>query len=96
MLTRETLRSWIRHLEQEQGAEQGLFPIQRFVLMVWFDDGTEYELRWPRGVKNPAWVVTRQRSGGPVIGSGDGLRARRRAPACAHDDCAAKFAKQEK
>lgn len=60
-LTRETLRYLIGHLEQEHGQEQGVWPVQRFVLIVHFDDGAEYQLRWPRGVKTPAWEVTRQR-----------------------------------
>jgi len=60
-LSRNTLRSLISQLEQEHGSEQGLWPVQRFVLRVLFDDGAEYQLRWPRGVPNPAWEVVRHR-----------------------------------
>jgi hypothetical protein len=60
-LSRDELRTLIRQLEQEHGAEQGLWSLQRFVMEVLFDDGAEYQLRWPRGVRNPVWEVVRQR-----------------------------------
>jgi hypothetical protein len=60
-LSRDELRILIRQLEHEHGAEQGLWPRERFVMKVLFDDGAEYELRWPRGVRNPCWEVVRER-----------------------------------
>jgi|Tabmets5t2r1_1033131.scaffolds.fasta_scaffold11701_1 hypothetical protein len=59
-LSRETFRSLIRQLEQEHGPEQGLYPVCRFTFRVQFDDGAEYQIRWPRGAANPVWEVARR------------------------------------
>jgi hypothetical protein len=47
-------------LEQQHGSAQALRPLEQFLFMVSLDDGAEYQLRWPRGVRNPAWEVTRR------------------------------------
>ena len=60
-LNRATLRALIGQLEREHGPERGVWPAERFTFRVWFDDGAEYRLRWPRGVSNPAWEVVRER-----------------------------------
>ena len=60
-LSRETFRSLIRQLEHEHGPEQGTWPVGRFSFAVHFDDGSEYQIRWPRGVANPVWEVVRER-----------------------------------
>jgi len=60
-LSRASLRLLISELEREHGAEQGVWPAGRFAFRVWFDDGAEYRLRWPRGARNPAWEVIRER-----------------------------------
>ena len=59
-LTHDTFRDLLRQLEQEHGLVQELRPLERFIFAVFLDDGTEYQLRWPRGVRNPAWEVTRR------------------------------------
>jgi hypothetical protein len=59
-LSHASLRSLIAQLEREHGPEQGVFPAERFAFRVWFDDGAEYRLRWPRGVANPAWEIVRE------------------------------------
>lgn len=60
-LDRTTLRGLIATLEIDHGEERGVWPLQRFTLAVLFDDGAEYHLRWPRGVRTPAWEITRHR-----------------------------------
>jgi len=60
-LSHQTLRELIAALAREHGEERGLWPRERFALEVHFDDGAEYRLRWPRGVRNPAWEVCRER-----------------------------------
>ena len=59
-LSHETLRGLVMQLEQQHGSAQELRPLERFVFMVFLDDGAEYQLRWPSGVRNPAWEVTRR------------------------------------
>jgi hypothetical protein len=59
-LSHASLRSLIAQLEREHGPEQGVWSAERFVFRVWFDDGAEYQLRWPRGVRNPTWEVVRE------------------------------------
>jgi hypothetical protein len=59
-LSHETLRGLVIQLEQQHGLAQALRPLERFLFMVSLDDGAEYQLRWPRGVRNPAWEVTRR------------------------------------
>lgn len=60
-LNRQSLRELIATLERAHGEERGVWPREPFAMAVFFDDGAEYELRWPRGVKNPAWEVHRAR-----------------------------------
>lgn len=60
-LDRASLRSLIHLLERDHGAERGVWATERFSFRVWFDDGAEYRLRWPRGVRNPVWEVVRER-----------------------------------
>lgn len=60
-LSRQALRELISALEREHGEERGLWPAERFTLTVFFDDGAEYRFRWPRGARNPAWEIERQR-----------------------------------
>lgn len=60
-LSRQHLRELIAALERQHGEERGLWPRQRFALAVHFDDGAEYQLRWPRGARNPAWEISRRR-----------------------------------
>jgi hypothetical protein len=62
-LSRKGLRNLIAQLEREHGEERGVWPREHepFSLTVYFDDGAEYRLRWPRGVRNPAWEVIRER-----------------------------------
>ena len=60
-LTHASLRRLISELEREHGAEQGVWPAEPFAFRLWFDDGAEYHLRWPRGARNPAWEVIRER-----------------------------------
>ena len=59
-LNRTNLRSLIGQLEREHGAERGVWSAEKFTFRVWFDDGAEYRLRWPRGAANPAWEVVRE------------------------------------
>jgi hypothetical protein len=59
-LNQASLRLVISQLERVHGAEQGVWPAERFSFRVWFDDGAEYRLRWPRGAANPAWEVVRE------------------------------------
>jgi hypothetical protein len=59
-LSHETLRGLVMQLEQQHGSAQALRPLEQFLFMVSLDDGAEYQLRWPRGVRNPAWEVTRR------------------------------------
>lgn len=59
-LSRETFRSLIRQLEHEHGPEQGTYAACRFTFTVHFDDGAAYQIRWPRGVRNPVWEVARR------------------------------------
>ena len=59
-LSHETLRGLVIQLEQQHGLAQALRPLERFLFMVSLDDGAEYQLRWPCGVRNPAWEVTRR------------------------------------
>jgi len=59
-LSHEILRGLVLQLEQQHGLAQELRPLERFHFTVFLDDGAEYELRWPRGVRNPAWEVTRR------------------------------------
>lgn len=59
-LSHETFRGLLRLLEREHGQTRELRPLERFVFEVFLDDGAEYRLRWPRGVRNPVWEVTRQ------------------------------------
>jgi hypothetical protein len=56
----EMFRGLLMQLEQEHGSAQQLRALDRRVLMVVLDDGSEFHLRWPRGVRNPAWEVTRR------------------------------------
>lgn len=58
-LDRRTLRGLIADLESRHGEERGVWPRERFTFVVRFDDGTEYQFRWPRSVRAPAWEVTR-------------------------------------
>jgi hypothetical protein len=58
-LNQETLRGLLMQLEQQHGAAQELRPLEPFLFTVFLDDGAEYQLRWPRGVRNPAWEVNR-------------------------------------
>ena len=60
-LSHAAFRGLLRQLEQEHGPTQELLPLERFVFRVFLDDDAEYRLRWPSGVRNPAWEVTRQR-----------------------------------
>jgi hypothetical protein len=60
-LSQASLRLLISQLEREHGAEQGVWAAERFAFRVWFDDGAEYQLRWPRGAQHPAWEIVRER-----------------------------------
>ena len=59
-LSHASLRFLISQLEREHGAEQGVWPAERFAFRVWFGDGAEYLLRWQCGVRTPAWEVVRE------------------------------------
>jgi hypothetical protein len=59
-LNQETLRGLLMQLEQQHGSTQELRPVEPFLFTVFLDDGAEYQLRWPRGVRNPAWEVNRR------------------------------------
>jgi len=52
-------RRLLHQLEQEHGPSQELRPLERCVFTVFLDDGAEFQLRWPRGGRSPAWEVTR-------------------------------------
>jgi len=60
-LNHGAFRDLLSQLEQQHGATQELRPLEHFVFVVLLDDGAEYQLRWPRGVRNPIWEVARQR-----------------------------------
>jgi hypothetical protein len=59
-LSHASLRFLISQLERDHGPEQGVWSTERFVFRVWFDDGAQYRLCWPRGSHNPAWEVIRE------------------------------------
>jgi hypothetical protein len=67
-LSRDELRILIRQLEKEHGAEQGLWPRERFVLKVLFDDGAE-QIALAAGRPEPVLA------GGPRALSGPRARA---------------------
>jgi hypothetical protein len=60
-LSHGAFRDLLNQLERQHGATQELRSPDHFVFVVLLDDGAEYLLRWPRGVRNPIWEVARQR-----------------------------------